>query len=296
MTEIVALALADVDRHVAACVIVVAGVVVNVQVSPVAAGPLVCVVPPRLIPLLRSAPPTPVAVDGGGVARAVVGDAVGVDHDAGVGLGDGVVDGAAGVVVVAGHVRERPGVAVVRAGVRVRRAAEVQAALRSSPPTPVAVPVAVWAVAVVGDAVGRDRDRRVGLADVDRHVAALVIVVGVAERPVGGAAGPLVKLAPRLIPLLRSAPLTPVAVEGGACGRGIIGAAVAVDQDAGVGLGDGVVDGAAGVVVVAGDVRERPGVAVVRTGIRVRRAAEVQAGRGRRRRPRRWPCGLSCRM
>src|SRR5207253_8574269 len=64
---------------------------------------------------------------GGGVGHAVVGHLVGADDNRGVGLGDAVADRAAGVVVVAGHVGERPGVAV-DAGVGVRRAAQVEAA------------------------------------------------------------------------------------------------------------------------------------------------------------------------
>src|SRR5207237_471600 len=121
------------------------------------------------------------AQDAGGragrrVRRRVVGDAVGGDRDAGVGLGDGVIDGAAGVVVVAGHVSERPGVAVVSAGVRMRRAAQVQTgqALAQNAGGRAAGRVSRR---VVGDAVGGDRDAGVGFGDGVIDGAAGIVVV-----------------------------------------------------------------------------------------------------------------------
>src|SRR5207253_799965 len=63
------------------------------------------------------------------VGRAVVGDGVAGDRGAvGVGLVDLVVDAAGGVVVVAGHVGERPRISVVGARRRVRRAGKIKAA------------------------------------------------------------------------------------------------------------------------------------------------------------------------
>src|SRR5208337_413526 len=214
---------------------------------------------------------------GGGVGVAVVGDAVGRDHDRCVGLGDGVVDRAAGVAVVAGGVGEGPRVGV-GAGIGVGRAGEVQIADEVDAAHARGRAGGGVGVAVVGDAVGRDHDRCVGLGDgvVDRAAGVAVVAGRVGE-------GPGVRV--RAGVGVGSATEGQVAAEVDAAdarGRAGVGVAVAVvgdavgrDHDRCVGLGDGVVDRAAGVAVVAGRVGEGPGVRV-RAGVGVGRAGEVQ--------------------
>src|SRR5262249_27345606 len=111
-----------------------------------------------------------------GVRRAVVGHAVGRDNDRGVGLGDAVVDGTAGVIVI-GAAGDAPGVAIVAARVGVRGAAQGQtgAEVRSADACRDARRRA--GTAIVSHVVGRDDDRGVGLGDADQYAAALVEVI-----------------------------------------------------------------------------------------------------------------------
>ena len=164
---------------------------------------------------------------------------------------------AAVVVVVAGDVGEGP---VGRAAGHVGEAgAEVQPG-RVSPLTPVAVPVAPWAVAVIDAGVAVDRDRGVGLADHDGDRAAVVVVVAghVGEGPVGRAAGHVGEAGAQVQAGAGSRPSRP-SRAGGAVGVAVIDAGVAGDRRPWrrpCVIVDG--DRAAGVVVVAGDVGEGP--------------------------------------
>ena len=144
----------------------------------------------------------------GAVGIAVVGAGEAVDLDVGVGLVDGDLDVAFGVVVVGaaveGPVRRPPGTLV-------NESPRSSPLLRFSPLTPVAVPVAPWAIAVVGAGEAVDLDVGVGLVDGDGGGAALRVVVGVAgEVPVGRPARHVGEGVAEVDRLLRSSPLTPV--------------------------------------------------------------------------------------
>src|SRR5262249_32156910 len=122
------------------------------------------------------------AADAGGgagrsVSGAVVGDAVRRDLDAGVGAGDAVGDGAAGVRVVAAGVVEAPAVVGVGAGVGVRGAGEVNEggqvlAVHACGNAEGGVGLAV--VGRGGAGVRRDLDAGDGLGDRQR----LAVVIG----------------------------------------------------------------------------------------------------------------------
>src|SRR5207244_4105325 len=133
---------------------------------------------------------------------------------------------------------------------------------------------------VVDAAVTIDHHRGGGLGDVDGHVAALVEVVAVAgEGPVGRAAGHVGEAGPQV----QGAGVLAAHARLGAAGPvglGVVDAAVARDVDRGGGLGDAVVDGAAGVLVVAAGVVEGPGVAAVGAGAGVRRAGQGEVAGG----------------
>src|SRR5207248_383161 len=105
------------------------------------------------------------------------------DRDSGVGLGDAVADGAAGVVVVAGHIGERPRIAI-STGVGVRRGAQVQTAQAFARHAGRRAGGGV-AGAVVSQTVRRDRDRGGGLANAVADGAGGVVVVAghISERP-----------------------------------------------------------------------------------------------------------------
>src|SRR5439155_5234508 len=95
----------------------------------------------------------------GGVGVAVVVEAVRRDRDRGVDRVDLVVDRAV-LVVVVGPAREAPGVAVVGAGVGMGGAGEGQAGAEVSVAHARGRPDGRVGVAVIRDAVRRDRDRR----------------------------------------------------------------------------------------------------------------------------------------
>src|SRR5262249_54020023 len=116
---------------------------------------------------------------------------------------------------------------------------------------------------VVGAGVTADGDRRIGLVNDDGDVALLVVVVGAAdEAPVRHAAGHVGEAGAEAQTAAGGRRVTGDADHraGGAVRLRVIGAGVSGDVDRGVGLGDRVGDGAAGVVVVAGGVGEGPGV------------------------------------
>ena len=126
----------------------------------------------------------------------VVGDRDARDRYDGVGFVDHDFDRAAGVVVVAGHVSERP-VGGAAGGIHEGRAKietfEVLSfdALRGSR--------RAVRLAIVDAGVTLHVDDRVRLVDDDRNRAALVVVVGAArEGPVGGAARGVRELRPKV--------------------------------------------------------------------------------------------------
>src|SRR5262249_25341222 len=111
----------------------------------------------------------------GRVAVAIIGDAVGRDANHRIGLGDAVLDRTAGIVVVAGAVGEGPAVGVA-AGVGVGGAAEVQTSQAHAADTGDRARGRV-AVAIIGDAVGRDANHRIGLGDAVANATRGLVVV-----------------------------------------------------------------------------------------------------------------------
>src|SRR6266851_1791671 len=212
----------------------------------------------------------------------VIGDAVGCDVDGRSGLVDLVVDGAAGIGVVAAGVVEAPGVAVVGPGVGVRCSGKGQAGAEVNRRHACGRARRRMRGGVIGDAVECDVDGRSGLIDlvVDGAAGIGVVAAGVVEAPGVGGVGPGVGV--------RCSGKGQAGAEVNrrhACGRarrrmrgGVIGDAVGCDVDGRGGLVDLVVDGAAGIGVVAAGVVEAPGVAVVGPGVGVRCSGEVQAG------------------
>src|SRR5262249_50707161 len=122
-----------------------------------------------------------------------------------------------------------------------------------------------------------DVQRRLGDGDGDIAAGRVVVVVAV-EGPVGGASGDVGEGLAQVQQAaeVRRRRFHPGGPAGGAVGLPVVGSRVAVDRDARVGLGDGVADRAAGVVVVAGDVGERPAVGGA-AGVGVGGARQVQA-------------------
>src|SRR5205807_2533543 len=105
--------------------------------------------------------------------------------------------------------------------------------------------------AVVGDAVGGDGDGGVGLGDLVADGAAGVVVVagGVGEGPgVGGVRDGAGVRGAAQVQAAQAHATHPLSRAGGGVGGAVVGDAVGRDGDQGVGLGDLVVDGAAGVV------------------------------------------------
>src|SRR5262249_54164707 len=211
--------------------------------------------------------------------RSIVGDAVRRDGDGRIGLGDAVAGRAAGVVVVAGAVGEGPGVGRIAAGVGVCRAAEIQAAQDDTAHARGCAGGGMGG-AIVGDAVRRDGDGRIGLGDaVAGRAAGVVVVAGaVGEGPgVGRIAAGVGVCRAAEIQAAQDDAAHPRCCAGGGMGIAIVGDAVRRDGDRGIGLGDAVADRAAGVVVVAGAVGEGPGVGRIGAGVGVCRAAEIPA-------------------
>src|SRR5262249_6341387 len=163
---------------------------------------------------------------------------------------------AAGVVVVAGAVGERPGVAV-GPGVGVGRAREVQTAEALAQDARRRAGRRLRR-ARVGRVVGRHRDGGVGLADDVGDAAAGVVVVagGVGERP-GVAVGPGVGVArAREVQAAEALAQDAGRRAGRRLRRARVGHVVGRHRNVGVGLAGRFGDRAAGVVVVAGAVGE----------------------------------------
>ena len=215
--------------------------------------------------------------------------------------GDAVSDRAAGVVVVAADVGERPRVGRVAAGRGVGRARQVEPGQAAVGTDALAGAGGGVAEGVVGDAVARDRAAvGVGLGDAvsDRAAGVVVVAADVGERPRIGrvAAGRGVGRARQVEPGQAAVGTDALAGAGGGVAEGVVGDAVARDRAAvGVGLGDAVSDRAAGVVVVAADVGERPrdqpGSCRPRCGSCPTGRARPGCRRYRRPRRCRWRCG-----
>src|SRR5207237_100645 len=211
---------------------------------------------------------------------AVIGDAVRRDVDRRVRLGDAVADRAAGIVVVPGYVGESPDIGRVGACTGMRGAGEVEAA-QSFALHPGRRSGGGVCVAVIGDAVRRDVDRRVRLGDaVADRAAGVVVVPGyVGESPDIGRVGACVAVrgSAQVKPAQTFALDARCRVRGGVR-VAVVGQVVGGDYDCGICLVDVVMHGAAGRVVIAVAV-EGPSVGRIVPGCGVRGAVQVeQAG------------------
>src|SRR5947209_4874522 len=191
---------------------------------------------------------------------AIVGQAVGGDYDCGICLVDAVADRAACAVVVASGVGESPDIGRVGACTGMRGAGEVEAA-QSFALHPGRGSGGGVCVAVIGDAVRRDVDRRVRLGDAvaDRAAGAVVVPGYVGESPDIGRVGACVAV--RGSAQVKPAQTFALDALGRSCGGmrvAIVGQAVGRDYDCGICLVDAVADRAACAVVVASGVGESP--------------------------------------
>src|SRR5262249_37697823 len=162
----------------------------------------------------------------------------------------GVIDSAAGVVVIAGRVGERPSVAAVVAGVGVGSTGQGQAAQRLAEHAGGRAGNDVRGT-VVSDTVGGDDDVGIGLGDGigDRPGGVVVVAGGVGEGPGVSTVGTGVGVrgageGQTTESLAEHAGSRPCGRVGGA----VVGDAVGGHDDVGVGLGDGVADRTRGVV------------------------------------------------
>src|SRR6185295_15758199 len=121
------------------------------------------------------------------MGKAIVGDTVGCDGEAGIRLVDVVIDGAVAVVVVGGAAKA-PGVAGVAAGIGVRGATDIDRTHSCSGFTIDAVDggdAGRVGKAIVGDAVGCVGEAGIRLVDVVIDGAVTVVVVGGAGKAPG---------------------------------------------------------------------------------------------------------------